>query len=367
VRLRREVWPAALLVLVACGAAPVRDGWRLAVEPRRFTFPRDHAAHPEYRTEWWYYTGHLEAGGRRFGYQVTFFRAGLDRARERSRSAWAPHTLHFAHFALTDETRGRFRFHDVMRRPALGLAGADTARYHVWVEGSSARLLPDGRAHRVVAVAPEFSLALDLAPLKPPVLHGERGLSRKSSGWGNASHYYSLTRMATSGTLEAGAESLAVTGESWMDHEFGTSQLAEDQVGWDWFSLQLDDGRELMLYVLRRKDGGIEPLSSGTLVGAAGSWRHLERREFAIEAIGRWTSPASGARYPHGWIVRVPGEGLELEVTPTVRDQELRADASGGIVYWEGSARVRGTSRGRAVAGRGYVELTGYAGPTPGL
>jgi predicted secreted hydrolase len=365
---RGEIGLLAILTLaaVAAGPAPMRDGYRLAVPPWRFEFPRDHAAHPEFRTEWWYYTGHLEGGGRSFGYELTFFRVGLDRRREASRSAWAPHTLHFAHLALTDPDRGTFAFHEASGRPALGMAGAESERYHVWVGEWSARLLDDRRTHRLGARSPDLALGLDLAPLKPPVIHGQDGVSRKSAGIGYASHYYSLTRMATEGWVRTGRESLAVTGVSWMDHEFGSGVLATGQVGWDWFSVQLDDGRELMLCLLRLKDGGIEPMSSGTLVRADGTSRHLKREEFEIETLGRWTSRASGAVYPHGWRVRVPGDELDLRLQPTVAGQELIARDLGDVVYWEGSVRANGTRGGSPVAGTGYVELTGYAGAPPG-
>jgi predicted secreted hydrolase len=365
---------ALVLALIAlgslgAGAAPRFDagGWQLATVARDWRFPRDHAAHPEFRTEWWYYTGHLEADGRRFGYELTFFRVGIDRARASSPSAWAPHTVLFAHAALTDEQGGRFAFAERIARPALGMAGADTAQYHVWVDEWSVRLGPDARTHALVADAGEFALALELVAEKPPALHGERGLSRKAAGEGRASHYASLTRLETRGTVTLSGRRFAVRGSSWMDHEFGSGALAEDQVGWDWVSLQLDDGRDLMLYRMRRRDGTADPASSGTLVERDGRTRHLPRDAFELRATGAWTSPHTGTAYPSGWTIRVPGEGLELEVEPTLRDQELRTEGTAGLAYWEGSVRARGRSGRGAVAGRGYVELTGYAGGRPGF
>jgi len=355
---------AARVLAPASADPPARtpEGYRLANTPYAFTFPRDHAAHPDYRTEWWYYTGHLRAGARRFGYELTFFRVGLDPARRRSLSAWAPHTLVLAHLALTDETGRRFEFRERAAREALGLAGADSARYRVWIDDWSAELAADGRTHRLRAAVPEFALALDLEPQKPPVVHGANGVSAKGVG---ASHYYSLTRNATRGALVVHGDTLGVEGSSWMDHEFMTDALGPGQVGWDWFGLQLDDGRELMLYRLRRRDGTVEPRSSGTLIERDGRAVHLPLSAFTVDSTARWRSERSGGVYPAGWVVRVRGRDLELRLEPTVPDQELRTPGSTGTTYWEGSVRIRGRSGRKVVTGEGYVELTGYAGPPP--
>lgn len=374
---------AGALLLAAGAAVPGKasaadaaghdsSGWRLALAPYTFQFPRDHFAHPDYRTEWWYVTGHLAGEGRRLGYELTFFRVGVSLARRASASAWAPHTLYFAHLALTDETAGRFRFADRAGRPALGMSGADTATAacaactcHVWIDDWRMTIDPDGR-HHLRANAPELGIALDLAPDQPPAIHGQDGVSVKGEGRGNASHYYSYTRLATTGTATVEGRTLHVGGRSWMDHEWSTSGLAPNEAGWDWFAVQLDDGRDLMLYVMRLANGGIDPHSSGTLVGPNGHTRHLDRDAFRIEATGQWKSPESGATYPSGWKVRVPSEDLALDLTPTVRDQELRTAASTGVTYWEGSVRIEGTSRGKPARGEGYVELTGYTGGPPG-
>jgi predicted secreted hydrolase len=360
---RRRAWLALALVALSA-AAP--QGWRYATAPHAFRFPQDHASHPDYRVEWWYYTGNVASGERRFGYQLTFFRVGIDPAWRASGSAWAPHDVLFAHLALSDVARGRYVFHERIARPALGMAGADTARYRVWIEDWEAGLAADG-AHRLRARAPEMGLDLRLVPEKPPVVHGAHGLSLKSATPGNASHYYSLTRLATTGTIVAGRESLAVRGLSWMDHEFSTSQLDSTEVGWDWFSLQLEDREELMLYQLRRKDGSIEPASSGTWIDVRGHGTYLPRAAYAIEIRDRWRSPQTRAAYPAGWRVRVPARGLDVLVTPALADQELRTRSTWGVIYWEGAVTVSGTIHGAPVAGRGYVELTGYAGAAPGL
>lgn len=343
-----------------------KDGFRLAVAPYEFSFPFDHAAHPTFRTEWWYYTGHLDAGTRSFGYELTFFRVGVPAADSAdSGSAWRAHELLFRHVALTDEQGKRFLFDDRGERNALDLAGADSTRYLVWVGDDYAGLEPDHRTHRLVAKPEAFALDLHLSPEKPPVAHGENGVSQKTAGLGNASHYYSLTRLRTRGRLRLGRDTLSVGGLSWMDHEFASNHLGGTHAGWDWFSVQLADGRDLMLYRMRLKDGGLEPLSSGTLVDSSGSARHIRYEEFDTGPTGEWVSPRTGAHYPSGWIVRLPGLGLELHLTPTVLDQELVARSMGGLAYWEGSVRVTGTSKGRPVTGQGYVELTGYAGKSP--
>jgi predicted secreted hydrolase len=368
--MKRVALLMAALLGTAAAAPPVRldaDGFRLAVPGWRYEFPQDHAAHPSFRIEWWYYTGHLRSGARTFGYEATFFRVALPWwSPAGEASAWRARHVLFRHLALTDEAGRRFLFDDRAERQALDLAGADSTRYLTWLGDDYVGLEQDRRTHRVVGRAAEFALDLRLVPEKPPVVHGPDGVSRKSEGEGQASHYYSLTRLATRGRLVRGRDTLAVEGRSWMDHEWSSSRLRDTHAGWDWFSIQLSDGRDLMLYRLRRKTGEDEPVSSGTLVAADGAARHLAREAFEIRATGSWKSPESGGRYPSGWIVRVPSAGLELTLEPVLADQELRVTSMNGIVYWEGRVRVRGTSAGRAVTGEGYVELTGYAGPAPG-
>ncbi len=365
---------AACLVLAAIAPAlaeaPVAqfgsDGFRPAVPPYTFVFPIDHAAHPAYRTEWWYYTGHLHAGGREFGYELTFFRVGLALSDTGSGgSAWRARQVIFRHLALTDERGHRFRSEERAERQALDLAGADSTRYLVWLGDDYAGLEADRSTHRLVGRGGDFALDLRLSPEKVPVVHGERGVSQKAAGVGNASHYYSLTRLATRGRLIVGNDTLSVSGRSWMDHEFGSSQMQGTHAGWDWFSVQLSDGRDLMLYRLRRKSGELEPFSSGTLVEADGRSSHITYADFDSGPTGTWLSPRTGGRYPSGWLLRVPGAGIELTLEPTLADQELVVNSMGGLAYWEGSVRVSGVSAGKPVSGQGYVELTGYAGRSP--
>jgi predicted secreted hydrolase len=335
------------------------EGYARAIEPREFRFPADHGPHPEFRTEWWYYTGNLEtAAGRRFGFQLTFFRSALAPRMAARESAWATRQAWLAHFAVSDLAGGRFHSFERWSRGAAGLAGARAEPYRVWVKDWAA----EGAGEKVPPMhlaASEGDLGIDLAlqPGKPPVLQGDQGLSQKSPEIGNASYYYSLTRMPAAGTVHLGGETFAVTGLAWMDHEWSTSSLGRHQVGWDWFALQLSDGSDLMLYRLRRQDGAVDPLSSGTVVSLSGEARRLALPDFRIAGSGEWQSPRSGARYPARWRVQIPSEELDLEVRPALADQEL--DVS--FRYWEGAVEIEGSRQGRPIRGRGYVELTGYA------
>lgn len=332
---------------------------------RVFQFPRDHGAHPRFKTEWWYYSGHLQGPrGESFGYELTFFRAGLKKPDLQARSAWALHTVYFAHLALTDPAQGTFLFREKAGRGALGLDGAAEGGLKVWVGGWQAEMRGEG--HHLYATTPEMGLDLTLTPEKPPVAHGEGGYSRKAEAADAASYYYSLPRLATRGELRLGQRVLPVTGRSWLDREFSSSGMAQGQQGWDWFALQLGDGWDLMLYLMRRKDGSIDPASSGTLVDPQGRPHHLRPEDFTIQATGTWKSPHSGATYFSGWQVVLPGPGYHLTLTPTLKDQEVRAQAAGRVTYWEGQVRVEGTKGDKALSGQGYVELTGYAGSMEG-
>jgi predicted secreted hydrolase len=333
------------------------------VEHRAFSFPQDHGPHPEFRTEWWYYTGNLAtAEGRRLGFQLTFFRSALAPEMPERGSAWATRQAWLAHFALSDIEGGRFHSFERWSRGAVGLAGIQATPFRVWVEDWSAAA--DGGPvfpMRLRASQGEVALDLRLEQGKPPVLQGDRGLSRKSSEPGNASYYYSLTRMPAAGTVRVGAETLAVTGAAWMDREWSTSSLGAGQVGWDWFALQLSDGTDLMLYQLRDAAGRPDPASSGTVIDPGGASRTLALRDFSLEVLDHWQSPNSGARYPSRWRLRLPSAGLDLTITPLLANQEL--DVS--FRYWEGAVAVEGTRRGAPVGGRGYVELTGYTEAEP--
>lgn len=352
-RTERPLDPRASLSVSGALSAGNNQGYARALELREFSFPADHGPHPEFRTEWWYYTGNLEtAEGRRFGFQLTFFRSSLAPEMPARESAWATRQAWLAHFTVSDVQGGKFRSFERWGRGALGLAGAQGEPFRVWLKDWRV----EGEPMHLVASQDGVGIDLVLQQGKPPVLQGERGLSRKSTEAGNASYYYSLTRMPAAGTIRVGDERFTVTGAAWMDREWSTSSLGRDQIGWDWFSLQLSDGWDLMLYRLRKKDGTADLSSSGTLIGPGGESRPLKLADFQIENAGEWRSPRSGARYPAKWRLRIPSEDLDLTVQPVLADQEL--DVS--FLYWEGAVDLEGTHRGRPVKGRGYVELTGY-------
>ena len=364
----RGARPEATVAVAEALARGDTAGFARATGPRPFDFPRDHGPHPEFRTEWWYYTGNLVAeGGRHFGFQLTFFRQALappgaapadaDAPGARA-SAWATRQLYVGHFALTDTATGRFHAVSRASRGALGLAGAAASPFHVWLEDWSAAAVGDAAVPvRLRAAEGDHAIDLVLESAKPVVLQGERGWSPKGPEPGNASYYYSLTRMPARGTVTVGGSTLAVAGTAWMDREWSTSALGPDLVGWDWFALQLDDGRELMLYRLRRRDGAIDPHSAGTLVEPSGAARALGATDVRVEARGEWTSPHTGVRYPAGWRLTDAAGTFELELRPRLADQELRV----GTRYWEGAVSVTGKdASGRPLSGQGYVELVGY-------
>lgn len=344
---------AASAVALICASAFA--DYRQALPGYGYEFPRDHFNHPEFRTEWWYYTGNLRsAEGRRFGFELTFFRHNV--SREERRNVWDIDDVWLAHFAVSDIDGGRFLHTQRLNRAGAGLAGADASKARVW--NGNWFVQWTGERQRLEAVAEQFRIALDLRPLKPPVIHGVNGVSQKAGGEGRASHYVSFTRIETSGAVGIEGREFRVEGLSWMDHEFFTHQLEADQTGWDWLSTQFDDGTELMLFRLRRKDGTLDPYSAGTYVDAQGRARHLTSREFTMTPAGRkWQA------YPIEWTVRVPALGIDVAVGTRLPNQELTTKMRGMTAYWEGAMEINGTRQGRPITGRGYLEMTGYAGP----
>ncbi|NNG11772.1 MAG: carotenoid 1,2-hydratase, partial [Halobacteria archaeon] len=331
------------------------SGYARADEPRQFSFPDDHGAHPRFRNEWWYFTGNLRtANGRRFGYQFVIFRIALKPESSIHPSHWASNQVYMGHFALTDPHDQRFIFQERFSRPAIGLAGAQSQPFRVWLENWFVAET-SGDHWELHATTPRISLQLELQPQKPVVLQGEKGLSRKNSTPGNASYYYSITRLATHGTVTVDEVTHTVDGESWLDREWSTSALGVDQVGWDWFSLQLSNGYDLMYYQLRRKDGAIDPFSSGTLIDPDGQTLQLRGNDITIELLETWQSPRGG-RYPSQWRLRIPSRDMDMVIRPVLADQEL--DVS--VRYWEGAVDFTGQQDGVEMTGHGYVELTGY-------
>ena len=326
-----------------------------------YQFPEDFYSHDDFRIEWWYYTGNLEEVGtsRPFGYQLTFFRVALDtRDRNPNPSKWKVGHIYFAHMTLTDIECEKFHYFERINRKGIGNAGASSKRLMVWNEDWY--LEGKDEKHLLKAVESGTGIELQLVPVKKLVVHGQNGISKKGSESGNASHYFSYTRMKTSGTVSMDGKAYKVLGTSWMDREYSSNQLNDELAGWDWFSLKLDNQTELMLYQLRRKAGGVDSFSSGTLVSADGVTRHLNRNEFTVRSLTQWKSKRSGITYPSGWKLEVPSFGIKLSLSPDLNDQELYDLRSISASYWEGSISVEGTIRGDLIKGKGYVELVGY-------
>lgn len=348
-----------LLFFVAQPANADSNAFSQVLAPRPFTFPRDHGAHPDFQTEWWYFTGHLEGEQKRtFGFELVFFRVGLRPGAVDSQSNWATNSLYLAHFALTDDERRGFQFYERRSRGAFNDAGASLETLSCWNGPWRAELTADG-AIRLTATEEDEELNLELRPKKPIVLHGDRGLSRKREEPGAASYYTSYTRLEGTGSIKIDGERFPIVHASaWLDQEVTSSERSHGTQGWDWFAIQLDNGEELMLYQLRDEQGRPTEFSAGTLIGVDGSSRSLKHDDFKLEVLGEWTSARSGVRYPARWRIELPGYRLEVE--PTVADQELTTEQSTKVTYWEGRARVRGTKGERIVLGNSYVELVGY-------
>lgn len=333
--------------------------FRFATPGYEFVFPRDHGSHPEYKTEWWYYTGHLTTeSGRRYGFELTFFRAALTPPAPKE-TEWDLQNVMPAHFAITDVEAKDFRYYEKLNRESPYTAGAAIGKLDVFNESWRAMTNPDG-SWRIVAGGRhekgEDAIDLTLRTRKPPAVHGENGVSVKAQAAGYASHYYSMTSLDASGTINGERG----TGRAWMDHEFGSSVLRENQQGWDWFSIQLDNDVEIMLYVIRRTDGTPDVTSSGSLIASDGRVIHLKREQMRITPLGRWKSPKSGATYPIGWRVELPAFNVALRVEPVMNEQELMTRGSTNITYWEGACDVSGSFGGTPVRGQAYVEMTGY-------
>lgn len=329
-----------------------------------FDFPTDYGAHPDFKTEWWYFTGNLFAGnGRRFGYELTLFRSAFapPDSLDDTETGWTTRQLYMGHFSLADPETGTFHAYERFSRGAAGLAGAESPPFRIWLNDWNMASVDPSQPDELFPLrlqAEEDGVAIDLTlnAVKPFVLQGDQGWDPKGAGSGNASYYYSFTRMETTGTVTVSGDTVAVTGQSWKDHEWSTSALGPDEIGWDWFALQLDDGREIMYYQLRREDGTISPFTGGSLVEADGSKRHLTADDVDLVVLDRWTSEVSGAEYPVGWELRIPTENLQLTVGAVMSNQELNVS----VRYWEGAVDISGTSGSDSLSGVGYVELTGY-------
>ncbi|HEX8720982.1 MAG TPA: lipocalin family protein [Pyrinomonadaceae bacterium] len=345
--------------VVAGPASTLRDG----TEHAGVVLPRDLYAHAHAQTEWWYYTGHVATdAGRRLGFELVFFKRRTDL----DRFGVVPlrligNPLYLAHFAVTDETRGRFSYDH--RKSANGLfdppARADSRRLYLRLGDWTVR-----EAHGLhllrATIGPDLIFEAALRPAKPAALNGREGAGVSFKDHGEASRYFSYTRMVAEGDITARGVTEHFRGTAWMDREFGTWKTTDGQRGWDWFSLQLEDETELMVYHIRDRHERPSPFSSGTFVDAEGGRTHLAREDFEVEPAGHWRSPHTGAVYPSGWRLRVPRLGVDVSVTPALKDQELDTRGTTMIVYWEGACAVAGVRDGKSVAGRAYVELVGY-------
>lgn len=339
--------------------SPLAAQYRTAVPGYRFEFPRDYFDHPEFQTEWWYYTGNLKsANGRRYGFELTFFRQAVSRDSAQS-AAWDVRDIYLTHLALSDLDGKHFFHSERINRAGPGIAGVSQSSARLW--NGNWQVQWQGSDQELQAVETQFQLKLTLHPEKPPVVHGENGVSQKSQGAGHASYYISLTRLTANGHLTLNGEQIEVSGLAWMDHEFFTRQLEPVQVGWDWLSLQLQDGTELMLFHLRRKDGSIDPFSSGTYVDAQGKSTHLRAGDFTLQPLAQsWTSPVTQAVYPIAWQIAIPQLGIALEEHTALAEQELVGKTKLVPSYWEGAITLTGHREKMALGGVGYLEMTGY-------
>lgn len=348
------------------------EGYARAIEPYNWQFPRDFGSHDTFQTEWWYYTGNLsDETGRRFGYQFTIFRRAISPSAVSTNSEWRTNQIFMVHFTVSDIANSQFFHAERYGRGSADLAGAlpndanPDANYRVWVEDW--QIYAPDETHtttQIIAQADQFAVNLTLEQAKTPAFHGDNGLSQKSGEIGNASYYYSLSRLITNGTITINGETFTVSGNTWKDHEFSTSALGAGAKGWDWFGLIFDNNYELMVGKIRMEDGEREPAFGGLLIYPDGTTRYLSAEEFTITATDTWRSPHTNAEYPSGWQITLNGAIFEdeqariLTVTPLAKDQELH---SGDIAYWEGAVRVEGD-----FMGYGYAELTGYIGTMDG-
>lgn len=375
IALNGRTWAAPSPLEVLRGGAS-DQGFAQAQSVRTFEFPQDQGPHPEFRNEWWYFTGHLRArDGERFGFELTFFRVALagpkleasEIAAGMSASHWRARQIYVAHFAITDIAHRTFHSTQREARDALGLSGARAEPFRVWLGGWSVGGDPGNWTLQAGDCA--YGLHLQLHSFGAPVLNGDRGLSIKSDEPGAASYYYSVPRIAVEGSLVRGAcsaedaaravdaaRTLEVTGEAWLDREWGSGSLGARQAGWDWFGLQLEDGSAVMFYALRDASGARDAHSAGTWVDGHGAAHPLTSHDVTIEVLDHWVSGAR-VRYPSRWRLRIPSLDLDVTAAPVLANQELETTPR----YWEGDVDVSGTRNGKAISGEGYVELVGYA------
>lgn len=319
-----------------------------------FEFPRDHYAHKDFKSEWWYFTGNLEdKTGRKFGYQFTIFRHSVYPSKETipNNSKWKTNQIYMGHLGLTDKETNKFYSYEISEREAISLAGIQTKPFKLWLdnwslESSSETTFP----LRIKAARDGVAINLELNPSKVITLQGDRGLSQKSPELGNASYYYSITRLDTQGSIKIKDKEYTVQGDSWMDREWSTSSLSTEQEGWDWFALQFSDNTELMYYQLRNKDGSISVTSSGSFVDKDSKRTSIKNQDIELKVLSYWKS--EDHNYPAKWSLKIPSQNIDIVIEPLIKNQEHKFY----IPYWEGAVTITGKNK----SGRGYVELTGY-------
>ena len=349
------------LLLLCCPATGIADPvFRKATGDIQLSFPRDHGAHRDFETEWWYVTGHLRGKQNdSYGFELVFFRIGVDPT-PKTTSAWTLDSLYLAHFALTDDNKRQFFNYERRSRGSFGQAESSEAQLDVRLRNWS--LVFEEGVLKLRADDSGNVLELTLTSQKPVVLHGENGLSKKGPEPGEASYYSSFTRLTGTGSLAiGGAGPQPVSASAWLDHEFTSSKLARGTQGWDWFALQLDSGEDVMVYQLRDENGRPSEFSSGTWVEKDGTSTQLKREDFIVKVLDRWKSPKTDVLYPSSWKISVPSRNFEVEVNPTVQEQELTTDKTTYVTYWEGRCRFKGTLREAPVQGDAYTELVGYS------
>jgi predicted secreted hydrolase len=326
-----------------------------------FEFPKDHGPHPSYKTEWWYFTGNLfSEEGDEFGYQFTIFRTALTSQKEERKSEWSSNQIYMGHFAVTDISNSEFYFDEKFSREGNQLAGAKISPINIWLEDWQIDQVGNEFYFnlpklKISATSANHSIDLTLKAVKPKVLLGDNGLSQKGKQVGNASYYYSYTRLETEGSITIEGNSIPVKGSSWMDREWSTSALDKDQAGWDWFALQLNDNTEIMYYQMRKRDGTPDRFSKGVIVDADGQSKPIKREDVVLNVTNHWTASTENI-YPSGWTLEIPNENISLSVFPRIKNQLM--DVS--VRYWEGAVEIEGMKNKKPILGKGYVELTGY-------
>lgn len=335
-----------------------------AIDPHEFIFPKDHGPHKEFKTEWWYYTGNLEAEtGEEFGYQITIFRNGLMPESSNSSpktNSWQSKQIYMAHFAISDISKHHFYSYEKFSRDAAGLAGANAEPYNVWLKDWSIKSFDNksGDTYPVLITAKEgdVDLQLELEPVKPITLQGNKGLSQKTQGLGNASYYYSISRLASLGNIRIKDKSFKVKGYSWLDREWSTSSLGDSLVGWDWFALQLSNNIEIMYYRLRDSDGSTDPYSKGVIIDSEGQKHSFSHKDIKLNEKSHFHSTYSDSNYPISWGMEISKLKLKINIKAAVKDQEHH----NAYPYYEGAVKIDGSFDNEKIDGKGYMELVGY-------